>query len=153
MSSSSHIRTPPAAVSVGAIWGRRDEIAEQPTKEVGALVELLWLGLETVRQWLRFDNCVVGYVMDTRIGEHGKPPVGPIYGKDLPCVRPTRYFHHDFPRFSPQFHHSPMKPPSRPTDATYLPNEAKKHLGTALSRKSISESPSQLCSNKFVHSN
>ena len=28
----------------------------------------------------------------------------------LPCARLARYFYHDFPRFSPKVHHSPMKP-------------------------------------------
>ena len=27
----------------------------------------------------------------------------------FPCVRPARYFYYDFPRFSPQVHHYPMK--------------------------------------------
>ena len=47
-------------------------------------------------------------------------------------VCPVRHFYYDFPRFSPQVRHYPMKPPSRPTDVFCLPNEATNHPCTTL---------------------
>ena len=36
---------------------------------------------------------------------------GVVFALCAPCARPTRYFYHDFPRFGPQVHHYPIKPP------------------------------------------
>ena len=79
--------------------------------------------------------------------------VGWIKGECLPCARPARYFYDDFPRLNPQIQHYRMEPPSRPIAASCPPNEATNHPCTTLNKKSISESPSQLCSTKFVRSN
>ena len=65
-------------------------------------------------------------------------------------VCPARYFYDDFPRLSPQVYHYRMESPSRPIAASCLPNEATNHPCTTLNKTSISESPSQLCSTKFV---
>ena len=76
-----------------------------------------------------------------------------LKGECLPCAHPARYFYDDFTRLSPQVSHYRMKPRSRPMAASCLPNEATNHPCTTLNKKSISASPSQLCSTKFVHSN
>ena len=48
-------------------------------------------------------------------------------GGCLPCARHACYLYYDFPRFSPQVHYYPMKPPSRPKDTSYLLDEATNH--------------------------
>ena len=80
------------------------------------------------------------------------PPPPYTLEECLPCARPARYFYDEFPRLSPQVYHYRMEPPSRPIAASCLPNEATNHPRTTLNKKSISESPSQLCSTKFVRS-
>ena len=45
-------------------------------------------------------------------------------GECLPCTRAARYFYDDFPKLSPWVYHYRMKPPSRPTATSCLPNEA-----------------------------
>ena len=50
------------------------------------------------------------------------------------CARPARYFDDDFPKLSPRVYHYHMKPPSRPTAAPCLPNEATNHPCTTLNK-------------------
>ena len=59
---------------------------------------------------------------------------GGVFALRAPCVHPACYFYDDFPKLSPQVDHYRMKPLSRPTDASCLPNEATNHPCTPLNR-------------------
>ena len=50
---------------------------------------------------------------------------------------PAHYFYDDFPKLSPRVYHYSMKPPSRPTAASCLPNEATDHPCTTLNKGGI----------------
>ena len=58
-------------------------------------------------------------------------------GECLPCATLRAmmlYFYDDFPKLSPQVYHYRMNPPSRPTAAPCLPNEATNHPCTTLNK-------------------